>query len=206
MLARALLAEGRRTMIAAQNQLGGRRVEEVVIFGDGQHHSTLKQLLEKELSLTVQLVDPFERVEWADRAASASRSIRARSRRSWACCSTRPPKSPPVIDFLHPRKKPDATRSAPHVSLPAAAVAAVVLARPGLMQWRLWSLDSEISTPELTATKPEKARREEQDSRSSSADAARAFAAGDVTWLDELALFSRNFPRPKRPRSRRSTG
>ena len=34
-LARALLAEGRRTMIAAQNQLGGRKVEEVVIFGDG---------------------------------------------------------------------------------------------------------------------------------------------------------------------------
>src|SRR6478609_9007813 len=38
-LARALLAEGRRTMIAAQNQLGGRRVDEVVIFGDGQHHA-----------------------------------------------------------------------------------------------------------------------------------------------------------------------
>ena len=55
-------------MIAAQNQLGGRRVEEVVIFGDGQHHSTLKQLLEKELSLPVKLVDPFEQVEWADGA------------------------------------------------------------------------------------------------------------------------------------------
>ena len=26
-------------MIAAQNQLGGRRVDEVIIFGDGQHHS-----------------------------------------------------------------------------------------------------------------------------------------------------------------------
>src|SRR6187200_3626317 len=58
-LARTLLAEGRRTMIAAQNQLGGRRVEEVVIFGDGQHHSTLKTFLEKELTLPVRLVDPF---------------------------------------------------------------------------------------------------------------------------------------------------
>ena len=47
-------------MIAAQNQLGGRRVEEVVIFGDGQHHSTLKSLLEKELQLTVRLIDPFK--------------------------------------------------------------------------------------------------------------------------------------------------
>jgi Tfp pilus assembly PilM family ATPase len=69
-LARVLLAEGRRTMIAAQNQLGGRKVEEVVIFGDGKHHSSLKELLEKELSLTVRLVDPFESVEWADRTAA----------------------------------------------------------------------------------------------------------------------------------------
>ena len=83
-LARTLLAEGRRTMIAAQNQLGGRRVEEVVIFGDGQHHSALKQLLEKELSLTVRLVDPFERVELGRRQGVQARISRARSPRSWA--------------------------------------------------------------------------------------------------------------------------
>ncbi|MCI0360423.1 MAG: hypothetical protein L0211_18255, partial [Planctomycetaceae bacterium] len=59
-LARALLGEGRRTIIAAQNQLGGRRVEEVVIFGDGLHHSNIKQVLEKELSLSVKLADPFD--------------------------------------------------------------------------------------------------------------------------------------------------
>src|SRR5438046_511642 len=46
-LGRTLLAEGRRTIIAAQNQLGGRRVEEVILFGDGEHHAALKLLLEK---------------------------------------------------------------------------------------------------------------------------------------------------------------
>ena len=84
MLARTLLAEGRRTMIAAQNQLGGRRVEEVIIFGDGQHHATLKQLLEKELSLPVRLVDPFEQRRMGRSAAQQSPNIPARSRRSWA--------------------------------------------------------------------------------------------------------------------------
>ena len=58
-------------MIAAQNQLGGRRVEEVVIFGDGQHHSTLKSLLEKELQLTVRLIDPFEKIECTAEAKAA---------------------------------------------------------------------------------------------------------------------------------------
>src|SRR5437016_47093 len=103
-LGRTLLAEGRRTMIAAQNQLGGRRVEEVIIFGDGQHHTALKQLLEKELSLPVQLIDPFERVEWAD-----SRVKKPEFPGTFApllgMMLDEATAIAPVIDFLHPRKK-----------------------------------------------------------------------------------------------------
>src|SRR5439155_3949304 len=103
-LARTLLGEGRRTMIAAQNQLGGRRVEEVVIFGDGQHHTTLKQLLEKELSLPVQLLDPFERVEWAD-ARVKKPEFPGTFAPLLGMMLDEATAVAPVIDFLHPRKK-----------------------------------------------------------------------------------------------------
>ena len=142
-LARTLLAEGRRTMIAAQNQLGGRRVEEVIIFGDGLHHTTLKQLLEKELALPVKLVDPFERVEWADPRVKKP-EFPGTFAPLLGMMHDEATATLPVIDFLHPRKKkppPDYRRQYGYI---AAAVAAVVLLGLGVMQWQLWGLDSQI--------------------------------------------------------------
>ena len=145
MLARTLLAEGRRTMIAAQNQLGGRRVEEVVIFGDGQHHATLKQLLEKELSLTVRLVDPFEQRRMGRRANGKKPEYPGTFAPLLGMMLDEAAGTAPVIDFLHPRKKPAPPDQRRRYMAVAAAVAAVLLLGFGVMQWRLWSLDSEIN-------------------------------------------------------------
>ena len=49
----ALVGEIRRTMAAAQNQLGGRRVDQVVLCSDGQEHVALKSRIEEGLSLPV---------------------------------------------------------------------------------------------------------------------------------------------------------
>src|SRR5690606_31862535 len=55
----ALLGELRRTMVAAQNQLGGRRVEYVIVCGNPTDHAGLVERLQRELSLTVECFDPF---------------------------------------------------------------------------------------------------------------------------------------------------
>jgi Tfp pilus assembly PilM family ATPase len=194
-LGRTLLAEGRRTMIAAQNQLGGRRVEEVVIFGDGQHHAALKQLLEKELSLAVRLIDPFERVEWAD-----PRTARPEYPGTFApllgMMLDEAASLPPVIDFLHVRKKPAPPDQRRRYIYAAAAIAAVVLLALGAMQWRLWSLDSELNALRITRFKQEKASKDSAKPVKD-AESLDAFAAGDVTWLDELARLSARLPPPE---------
>jgi Tfp pilus assembly PilM family ATPase len=194
-LGRTLLAEGRRTMIAAQNQLGGRRVEEVIIFGDGEHHSTLKQLLEKELSLTVRLVDPFERVEWSD-----PRSPRPEYPGTFApllgMMLDEAADVAPVIDFLHTRKKPAPPDQRRRYLYLAAAVAAVILLALGVMQWRLWSLDSEINALRITRSKQEKAAKDSVKP-TKDAESLDAFAAGDIAWLDELARLSEKLPPPE---------
>jgi Tfp pilus assembly PilM family ATPase len=194
-LGRTLLAEGRRTMIAAQNQLGGRRVEEVVIFGDGQHHSALKQLLEKELQLTVRLIDPFERVEWAD-----SRARRPEYPGTFApllgVLLDEASGLPPVIDFLHTRKRPappDQRRTYVYIG---AAVAAMALLFLGLMQWRLWALDSQIKTLVATRTKKEKVAKDSAKPIKD-AESLDAFAAGDIVLADELVRISQKFPPPE---------
>jgi Tfp pilus assembly PilM family ATPase len=194
-LARTLLAEGRRTMIAAQNQLGGRRVEEVVIYGDGTHHASLKQLLEKELSLPVRLVDPFEQVEWAD-AKAKKPEYPGTFAPLLGMMIDEAASVAPVIDFLHPRKKPAPPDQRRRFASIAAAIAAVVLVAFCLMQWRLWSLDSELNTLRTNRFKQDKLAKESAKPIKE-ADLLDAFAASDVTWLDELATLSSKLPPPE---------
>ncbi len=64
------------------------------------------------------------------------------------------------------------------------------------MQWRLWVLDSELYTLRQNRIKQEKMAK---DSAKPIKDAEQldAFAAGDVTWLDELATLSAKLPPPE---------
>ncbi|HEY2415415.1 MAG TPA: hypothetical protein VGI40_24445 [Pirellulaceae bacterium] len=193
-LARALLNEGRRTMIAAQNQLGGRRVEEVVIFGDGQHHASLKQLLEKELTLTVRLVDPFEHVEWADAKAKRP-DYPGTFAPLVGLMLDEASATAPTIDFLHVRKKPAPPNRRGRYLGVAAAIAAVLLLGFGVIQWQLWSLDRELLTLRDKRSKQDKLAKESAKPIKD-AEALDAFAAGDVNWLDELATLSTKMPPP----------
>lgn len=194
-LGRTLLAEGRRTMIAAQNQLGGRRVEEVIIFGDSQHHVVLKQLLEKELALPVKLIDPFEHVEWGD-AKSAKPEYPGTFAPLLGMMSDEAAGVAPIIDFLHPRQKPAPPDQKRRYIAIAAAVAAVLLLAFGAMQWRLWGLDAEIDQLRTKRFKQEKAAKDSAKPIKD-AESLDAFAAGDLTWLDEIGRLSAKLPPPE---------
>jgi hypothetical protein len=194
-LARVVLAEGRRTMIAAQNQLGGRRVEEVVIFGDGQHHSALKSLLEKELSLDVKLVDPFDKVELSPEAKASSQKLEYPGTFAplLGMLIDEAAERRPVIDFLHPRKKPTPPDKRRIYVLAAAAVAAVLLFGLFLLQMQLWGLDDEIGSLRRQLAETEsKAKASAKPKKD--AEKLDQFAAGDIVWLDELARVSQQFP------------
>lgn len=198
-LARALLNEGRRTMIAAQNQLGGRRVEEVVIFGDGQHHSTLKSLLEKELQLTVRLIDPFEKIECTAEAKAARPEFPGTFAPLLGMLLDEATSRPPVIDFLHTRKRPPPPNKRQTYLLAGALAATLLMAIGFYVQMQIWSLDDEISR--LTGEK----NRQQKTIAESAPPLAHAFAletysAGDIVWLDELSRTSTRFPPPQSAR------
>ena len=194
-LGRTLLAEGRRTMIAAQNQLGGRKVDEVIIFGDGEHHAVLKQLLEKELSRDVRLVDPLQKVELED-----ARAKRPEYPGAFAplvgMMLEEAAGTPPVLDFLHPRKRPAPPDKKRAFLIAGAAIAAVLLLAFGYLQWSLWTLDSQITQLRAARTSAEKASKESAKPIKD-AETLDAFAAGDVTWLDELSRLSQKLPPPE---------
>ncbi len=194
-LARALLGEGRRTIIAAQNQLGGRRVEEVIIFGDGLHHSAIKQFLEKELSMPVKLADPFDYVEWAEGSRARKPEFPGTFAPLLGMLLLEASEAAQSIDFLHPRKKPAPPNQNRVLIIAAAAVAAVVLLGLSSMWWQLWSLDARIRTLQTTRANQEKLAKQGAKPRDDVARLDR-FSQADVTWLDELRFISEKFPGP----------
>src|SRR5262249_15527477 len=118
--------------------------EEIVIFGDGQHHSVLKQLLEKELSLPVRLIDPFERVEVTGDAKASKPEFPGTFAPLLGMLLDEAIARPPVIDFLHPRRRPDPPNRRRTYIIAGAAAAAVLLVTVLGVQMRLWSLDRQI--------------------------------------------------------------
>jgi len=145
--------------------------------------------------VTVRLVDPFEHVEWAD-----PRARRPEFPGTFApllgVLLDEAAGLPPVVDFLHPRKKPaprDQRRTYIYIG---AAAAAIVLLMFGLMQWRLWSLDSQIRTLVATRAKQDKLAKESVKPIKD-VESLDAFAAGDITLIDELVRLSEKLPPPE---------
>ena len=106
-LSRALLGEIRRTIASAQNQLKGRRVEKVILCGDGRDQTLLKETIEGELSLAVELFDPFSMVE-LDAALQTARPLHAgRFTPLLGMLADEAQGAAHPIDFLPPRKRPE---------------------------------------------------------------------------------------------------
>jgi hypothetical protein len=94
---------------------------------------------------------------------------------------------------LHVRKKPAPPNRRRRYLGVAAAIAAVLLLGFGVIQWQLWSLDSELDTLRARRYKQDKLAKDSAKPIKD-AEALDTFAAGDVNWLDELATLSAKMP------------
>ncbi len=199
--ARALLGEIRRTVIAAQNQLGGRKVEQVVIFGDEGHHAALKKLIEEELTLEagVELIDPFTKVELDGEAQRKRPEYPGTFAPLLGMLAEETAARPQPIDFLHPRQRPqppDRRRLYAIAGGIAGAIAAAIL----LLLWmQLSSQSSQARRLQTEINQQDKLAKSGKMLRDQAAKLER-FESGDISWLDELRLMSLKAPPPEKAR------
>jgi Tfp pilus assembly PilM family ATPase len=188
-----LVAEVRRTMAAAQNQLGGQRVDSLVLCSAGDEHRTLKDLLEAKLSLPVAAFDPFEGVSVSRELRSHPPDAPGRFAPLLGLLLDEASQTPHAIDFLHPRQKtapPSRRRTA---MLAAAAGAAVILAVLGY----LWLLFAGLAAEKRQLG--EDLRRLERESKAAAKSIQRLeeidkWMRGEVIWLDEPYKLSADMP------------
>lgn len=191
----ALVSEIRRTVVAAQNQLRGPRVELILLCGAGAGHKRLVESIGDQLPAPLELFDPFggARVEGdlrrslpenADRFAPLLGAL-------WDELEG----TPHALDFLNPRRRPEPPSRRNTFAASALGVAVLVLL---LLGWgrvqQIW-LNAEISRLSGESKKLDEQVDRAQDLQDAVDEIEKWTAAGnDVVWLDELRWLSENFP------------
>lgn len=193
-----LVGEIRRTIGAAQNQLGGRqRVEQITLCGDPRGNAVLRQTLTQELALPVSDFDPFAGMTLGERLAAGLPWHRGRFASLLGMLADEAAGSDHGIDFLHPRKKPAPRSNRRRNLLLAGSAAAIVVAAMAAMVGWLWNLDGQISTLSTQRSKLEAEVKKSEKLRKHS-DEIEKFVEGDVVLLDEVAWMSARLPPPEK--------
>lgn len=190
--AKALSAEIRRTMMAAQNQLGGQRIAAIALCGGDTQHAALAKAIEEATTTPTELFDPFAGVDLGSELRDTLPEYPSRfaSLLGMACDELQ--ETTPAIDFLHPRRaaEPPSRRK-----LYIAAAVAVLLAvgmffgyvrlQRNSLQTELAGLEAEIESLDkfIDAADKQRAIVEQID----------VWTDSNVVWLDELYRLSGDF-------------
>jgi Tfp pilus assembly PilM family ATPase len=189
-----LVAEIRRTLAAANNQLGDKRVEAIYLSGDGESHRALAGRIAGDLGLPTKVFDPWGDVQRGKRLKKSPPENPARFAALLGILADESASARPAIDFLNPRKKPAPKSQRGRWALYGGAAAAVVACAVGWVWMSLLSLDNTIRTLDeqhrglvkQSDKYKEYARQEAELSK---------WTRNGVVWVDELEHLSRKFPR-----------
>lgn len=190
---RILLSEIRRTLVACQSQLGGRRVESILVSGNSPEHQALAARIEKELDQTVALFDPFERFNLGTVATSLPEAQLARFAPLMGMLLEESLEQRPDFDFLNPRKRPLPESKRNRYATVALAVAAVVALAVGAIYWRLGRLDAEIDSLSQTSKEKDALVQQGQGVEKSVA-AVDDWNRHNTVWLDEMSRLATVMP------------
>jgi hypothetical protein len=181
----ALIGEIRRTMVAAQNQLGGRRVEYMIVCGNPTDHANLVERLGRELSLPVESFDPFAALPIADELRRRLPDRHGRFAPLLGMLVDEAAGTPHAIDFLNPRRRPPPPDRRRRNMIALGAAAAVLLAVGVGIYLPFHAIGAEIAAAQKELNQLVK-NAPSANKKAQEATEVERFVHGDITWLDEL--------------------
>jgi Tfp pilus assembly PilM family ATPase len=193
---RALAGELRRTIGAAQNQMGGRRIEQIVLLGAEMEHTGLQQSLAQTLSLEVISCDPFQCVSLAGTLQPSPPDNSGRFAPLLGMIADHVAGERHAIDFLNPRKRPVPPSRRRRTVVLTAAVALVCGVIALAVGWKLKQFDAEIAALQIRSADLEEVV-ERARTLVAKAEAVQEFTDGDITWLDEIREVAVRIPGPE---------
>ncbi len=194
----ALLAEIRLTMAAVQSQLNGRKVAAIVLCGQDGIHADLARSVEAELSIPVQLFDPFGGFDRGPGLRGKPLEHPGRFAPLLGMCQAELRQETPAVDFLHPRRRPAPPSKRRKWIMAGSAVGVLLLAYFAyaridhyLLACEVENLQNEIKRLDNDANKPE------AKMARTAAAAISKWTAEDTDWLDGFLALNKGLPRSK---------
>jgi len=189
----ALLAEIRLTLAAVQNQLGGRKVESIVLCGRDGVHSELSARIQAELGLKTELFDPFGAVRVGPALSGALPEHAGRYAPLLGMLTAELQQGRHAIDYLHPRRKAEPPSRRRQWILAASILGVLALA------WFVWGkIEHAMLAREVNAIAAENRRLDAKlDGKKKVLDnfkPVKDWVDGEVVWLDQLYDLTRLFP------------
>jgi Tfp pilus assembly PilM family ATPase len=190
-----LIGEVRRTMAAVQNQLGGRKVDSIVLCGQGAQQAEMAQRIEKDLAVPTELFDPFQGLKLGQELRSAPPEHPGRFAPLIGLLLAELEHTPHAVDFLHPRRRLEKPKKWKRFVIPAVAAALMLLGYIVFQRIERSNLEyaiNDLNNQLIILTHENDAAAKLQKI----VDKSDEWSATDVCWLDELELLCRKFPQP----------
>ncbi len=189
----ALIGELRRTIGAAQNQMGDRRIEQIIICGDPSQHAALQQRVADALSLDVVPFAPFQAVRVTRQLKQDLPEDSGRFAPLLGMLASKATGADSTLDFLNPRKRPKPPSNKRRNVAVAVGVAVVLAVGAFVITIQKHTMDDEIArlTKESVALDAAVDRARNLVAQS---DRIKVFTNGDITWLDEMREVATHLP------------
>ena len=190
-IAAALIGEVKRTSAAAQNQTSGRKVDGIVLLGDVSEFGDAQETLSQALEIPVAFFNPFTNLKFAEGWRAPGRSGRFAPLLGMILDESAGERH--LVDFLNPRRKPEAASYNRRQAMVGGGVAALALLVLVILWLQFRALDQRIEqlTQESASWDPlvKKAQQLTRDVHE-----IEQFQDANVRWLDELRLMSEVAP------------
>ncbi len=188
-----LIGEVRRTMAAVQNQLGGRKVDSIVLCGQGAQQAEMAQRIEKDLAVPTELFDPFQGLKLSHELRSAPPEHPGRFAPLIGLLLAELEHTPHAVDFLHPRHRQEKPKKWKRYAIPAVAALVLLLGYIVFQRIQRAQLMYEINDLCDQAIKIQNENDKAKKLQKTVVDIDK-WSATDVCWLDELEQLCRKLP------------
>lgn len=189
----ALFGEIRRTIAAAHNQMGERRIVAVVVCGSGPQQEHLAQALQTALGMRVDMLDPLAGFELGPELIQSRPEYPGRFAPLLGMLLDEAGQRRHAIDFLNPRRRPPPPNRRRQYILAGVLVGALLL---GWLGWQKKQQQDLLHTQGILQARLEARDKQLTDANkvSQTANEIGAWAKSQINWLDELYLLSGQIP------------
>lgn len=193
---RTILNEIRRTLAAASNSLHGRRIDKIVLCGDGPYQTQLAEMLERELKLSIVLFDPLDKMSLSARLKDNLPAEHSHFAPHLGLLLGATGNRAPLLDFEHPHRKPEVPDQKRTYSLAGALAVVVMLALGYWVMSGLWSIDEQIVSTNQQIQTLSNQKKAQEDIHKQNLQI-EGWLASDLPIVHELRAIAEKLPEAK---------